>query len=126
MMGKVVFVLVCMVAFSCKAWPKDTPKKDPFVPPFVRAEESNRSSLSSARKVEVPRADLEIEVQGIIMGSKFKQAIIDDELYKEGDTLKNIDARIVKIEKGIVSIMFEGVLYEKVVENIEIIKEVKE
>ncbi len=122
MMGKVLFTIMCITVLSYKAWSEDNLKedsfkKDPFKPPFVKEEGGYRPSSLSVKKIEGHPRDLEVEVKGIIVGGKLKQAIIDGELYEEGDVLKNIDAKIVKIDKERVSIMFEGVLYEKSVEK---------
>lgn len=60
-------------------------------------------------KVSQPPA---ISIEGALWDSDMPQAIIDGDVYKVGDTLKSIDAKIYKIEKNRVFIFYEGMLYE--------------
>lgn len=53
-----------------------------------------------------------INIEGALWGSDMPQAIIDGEVYKVGDTLKSVDAKIYKIEKNKVFIFYEGRLFE--------------
>jgi len=88
--------------------------RDPFKPPFRKS--TNRTQKTSAvGKNIAAKEPLDVIVEGIIISDYLRQAIIDGEVYKVGDTLKDKDARIVKIEKGIVSIMYNGIMYEEIV-----------
>ena len=59
-------------------------------------------------KVEPPS----ITISGILWGTDMPEAIIDGEVYKVGDTLKNVDARLYKIENNKLFVFYEGMLHE--------------
>ncbi|MFA6281896.1 MAG: hypothetical protein WCY05_05290 [Candidatus Omnitrophota bacterium] len=59
-------------------------------------------------KVSQPPA---ISIEGALWDSDMPQVIIDGDVYKVGDTLKNVDAKIYKIEKNLVFVFYEGQLY---------------
>lgn len=53
-----------------------------------------------------------ISIEGALWDTEMPQAIIDGDVYKVGETLKNVDAKVYKIEKNRVFIFYEGRLYE--------------
>jgi len=53
-----------------------------------------------------------IAIQGILWRSDFPQVIIEGEVYKPGDKLKNIDAQVLKIEEGEVFISYGERIYK--------------
>lgn len=53
-----------------------------------------------------------VTIQGVLWNSDVPQVIIDGEVYKIGDKLKTIDAKIYRIEKNRVFIFYEGRLYD--------------
>jgi len=84
--------------------------KDPFeplLPQEVKEEDEGQETITS----EIEEALLSIVVQGILWGSDFPQAIIDGEVYKSGDRLKDIDAQVFRIEKGTVFISYGEKIY---------------
>jgi hypothetical protein len=76
--------------------------KDPF-----RALTGSQSEdgVTVAREGKTLQAS-DFTVQGIILGPRFNQAIIDDKVVKIGDTLE--EAEIVSIDKTGIIMLFEG------------------
>ncbi len=99
-------------------------KRDLFTPPFRKIEKKTMKvkerpfkkptpiKREFIKKQKVKPQYLDLEVEGIILSDNLKHAIIDGHLYKEGDIVENKDAKIVKIDKGRIFLMFSGVLYE--------------
>lgn len=54
----------------------------------------------------------QISVEGVLWGNDSPQTIIDGDVYKVGDTLKRVDAKVYKIEKNKVFIFYSGRLFE--------------
>ncbi len=69
--------------------------------------------------VEEKREPLEITLQGVIWNTKMPQVIIDGKVYIEGDTIQGIDGKILKINDGIVSIFYDGAVYEERIKSVE-------
>jgi len=54
---------------------------------------------------------LDVSVEGILWGGSVPQAIINGDVYREGDTLKTLDARILKIQDGVLNILYGGKVF---------------
>ncbi|OPX30754.1 MAG: hypothetical protein B1H08_00865 [Candidatus Omnitrophica bacterium 4484_171] len=110
-----LFIIFCVFVFmlESKVFSQEKPYRDPFKPPFRRP--ANAARKSTVIENNISKEPLDVNVEGIVVSDYLKQAIIDGEVYKVGDTLKNKDAKIVKIDKGIVSIMYNGIMYEEIV-----------
>jgi hypothetical protein len=52
----------------------------------------------------------QLNVQGLIWGGKFPQAIINNKVVKVGDVLDNVE--ILEIDKDGVTVLFEGLQYD--------------
>ncbi|MFC1804229.1 hypothetical protein ACFLZ3_00120 [Candidatus Omnitrophota bacterium] len=76
--------------------------------PFSEYKSEEPVALEDKQKKEAATPP-SLTVQGIIWGGKFPQAIINDRAVKEGDSLEG--ARIVRIEKQGVNILYYGTLY---------------
>jgi len=84
--------------------------KNPFeslLPQEVKEEEEKQKEIIG----EIEEAFPDMIVQGILRGGNFPQVIINGEVYKVGDRLKNIDAKVFKIEKGVVFIFYGEKIY---------------
>ncbi len=87
--------------------------KDPFeslLPQEVKeeeAEEESHEEIISEIEVSLPP----MVIQGILWGGDSGQVIIDGEVYRVGDRLKNIDAQVFRIEKDVVFIAYEEKIY---------------
>ncbi|MFA5008455.1 MAG: hypothetical protein WC546_04475 [Candidatus Omnitrophota bacterium] len=89
---------------------------DPFESLLPKTE-AQPGTTEQPGKVSTPPP---ITVEGALWDTNTPQAIIDGEVYKVGDTLKNVDGKVYKIEKNVVSIFYEGRLYDlKVAERAE-------
>ncbi len=77
--------------------------------PFDSLLPAKSASTGEKPKAVEPPA---ISIEGVLWGTDMPETIIDGEVYKVGDTLKNVDAKIYKIEKNKVSIFYEGRLFE--------------
>lgn len=56
-------------------------------------------------------------IEGVLWGVDIPAAIIGGEVYKIGDTLKNLKAEIYKIEENNVFILYRGKLFTKGIEK---------
>lgn len=74
--------------------------RNPFEQPSVLSESEG---AGSSKENPMPK----LVVQGIIWGSSFPQAIINNKVVKVGDTLEGVD--IIDISKEGVIIMFAGI-----------------
>ena len=85
--------------------------KDPFrflLPQAVREEEEGVERIIEETEKSLPA----MVFQGVLWDSDLSQVIIDGEVYKVGDNLKDLDARILKIEKGTVFILYGETVYK--------------
>lgn len=121
-MKKKIFISI-LISLSLMSFSYSQGKfRDPFeplLPSEVDAEKEGEKER--AREDEKERQErivseagkilFSIVIQGILWGGDLPQVIIDGEVYKPGDRLKNIDAQIFKIEKGAVFISYGEKIY---------------
>lgn len=84
--------------------------KDPFeslLPQEVKEEEKKEEEIIREIEEDLPS----MIVQGILWGGNFPQVIIDGEVYKVSDKLKNLNAKVFRIEKGAVFISYGEKIY---------------
>lgn len=88
--------------------------KNPFKNYFLKQEEAGEASnVVEAQPVPVEEVKVSppaFQVQGIIWGGDLAQAIIDNQVFKVGDTIKG--AEIIDIQKGALTISFMGEIYK--------------
>jgi len=114
-MARIIIGSVCFIAFIGSVHGAFTQERDPF-----------RSKLPSSAQEPVtpvgvsPSAggygDLlaeigKISLEGIVWSEKFSAAIINGKVYSKGDTIKEIDATIVDINQGKLTIVYKGKTY---------------
>jgi hypothetical protein len=75
--------------------------RDPFKGVVVE-DKSPEAAKVGAKDVPPPP----LTIQGLLMGAKFPQAIINNKVVKTGDTVEG--AKIITIEKDGVTVLFEG------------------
>lgn len=97
-----VFLLAASFAIHIRA---EENKSDPFVSLLPQ---KGDKGLSGKKIVSPPP----ITIEGALWNTDTPQAIIDGDVYKVGDKLKGYDAKIYKIEGNVVSIFYEGRLFE--------------
>ncbi|MDD4955581.1 MAG: hypothetical protein PHP17_06050 [Candidatus Omnitrophica bacterium] len=108
MMIKTIIIFLAGVLFwSYGAFAQAARAVDPF--DSLLPEKEGQTSTGEPAKPAMPPP---VTVQGAIWDTDTPQVIIDDEVYKVGDTLKGMDAKVYKIEKNTVFIFYEGRLYE--------------
>ena len=83
----------------------------PEVKVETRVEAEPDSAAIHPREDISPPEMLKIRVEGIVWGGVIPQAIIDGSVYREGDMLKTMEAKIEKIEEGTVFISYMGSIY---------------
>ena len=109
-MVKSVFILLLTFLFFVDFSYAENQSKDPFeslLPQVVEEEEEGAEEMTKETEEFLP----DMVIQGILWGGDSGQAIIDGEVYKVGDKLKDIDAQIFKIEKNAVFIFYEEKVY---------------
>lgn len=88
-------------------------ERDPFEPIITKGEE-----LPPPPPPPPPPHVLEevtppaVNIEGVLWGTDKPLTIIDGEVYSLGDTLKNADAKVEKIEKNKVFILYQGQVFE--------------
>ena len=99
-----IFLFICF--FYCQGFIL----ADPFEPLIPIEETAGVQDGYEFQEEEIlPPA---VVIEGVLWGKTTPQAIIDGEVYKIGDTLKNVDAKILKIENNIVFISHQGKVFE--------------
>ena len=99
------FVLVIVLIFWGASFAQDGSYKDPFkflLP--VEVEEGEPSTIEEESMHDDSLPDLTLE--GVIWEVAKPRAIIDGEIYKSGDKIKDIDAYVSAIDKGVVFISY--------------------
>lgn len=76
--------------------------RDPFITTFKEEEIIEVSGAPVEEKVALPP----LEVQGIVSGPNFSQAIVNGKILKIGDTIEN--ANIIDIDKEKVVVLFKS------------------
>jgi len=108
-MKKKYFIFVFL--FSCFFYWPGFVLADPFEP-LIPIEEAAGDQSGYAFGEEQEIQPPPVVVEGVLWGRTTPQTIIDGEVYKSGDTLKTVDAKILKIEKNIVFISHKGKVFE--------------
>jgi len=101
-----ILVFLGFLNFSYSESRYKNPFKSLFVQEAMEEEEKQEGIIS-----EIEETLPDMSVQGILSGGNFPQVIIDEEVYKAGDKLKNIDAQVFRIEKGVVFISYGEKIY---------------
>jgi len=103
--------IIFIFLFSCFFYGHGFILADPFepvIPIEETTEAQDKYEFRGQKEIQPP----EVVIEGVLWGKTIPQAIIDGEVYKKGDTLKSVDAKIVKIEKNIVFISYQGKVFE--------------
>jgi hypothetical protein len=79
--------------------------KDPFSSPFLEEGKSLEEKPVTEAAVEQPQPPA-LTIQGIISGGRFAQAIVNNKVVKEGDTVE--EAKIIGIGKKGITVLFKG------------------
>ena len=111
-----LLLLVFLFILNLSVFSQDNDFRDPLVSLLPKQKTAEEQEAATS---ELERAELNINLQGIIWGHDMPQVIIDGKVYKKGDVLSDIEAKIVKIDKGVVSIFYQGFLYEKSIKKDE-------
>ena len=106
-MSKKVIWLIIILGVVSPAY-----SRDPFVPVIPITGE--HKPPDKPPPVYVPPV---VAVQGILWGTDNPRAIIDGEVYAEGDKLKNIEATLYKIKKNKAIIIYQDRPYTFTVQN---------
>jgi len=109
MMKKIFTLILVSLVFSSFSYPQSR-YKDPFeplLPQEVEDEVVGPDVVTSDTDDSLPP----MAIEGILWGGDFLQVIIDGEVYRTGDKLKNIDAAVFRIEKGVVFISYGEKIY---------------
>lgn len=100
------FFLFIICYYSLGGWPQDDSDSslqeevNPFQPKLPKREEE------VVIEEEVEPEFLDVEVEGVIWETESPEAIIEGDVYKLGDTLKDTQAEIVDIDKEGVTVRY--------------------
>jgi type II secretory pathway component PulC len=99
-------MLLCAVS-AINIWAQQESTDDPFVS-LLPARQVKEGEKQNTTVVGPPQ----ISIEGVLWDSDTPGAIIDGDVYKVGDALKRLDAKVYKIEKNKVFIFYSGTLFE--------------
>ena len=112
-----IFFLFLMAPLFCLSAEQYRDPFDSVIPVTVEVDEAEYDgkdvSQIADEEVELPPLSLE----GIIWDTEREMVIIDGEVYTVNDKLKDIDAKVYKIEPKAVYIHFKGKLYKKTIKG---------
>jgi len=109
MMKKIITLILISLVFSSFSYPQSK-YKDPFkslLPQEIKVEGERHEEIISGIEDSLPS----MIVEGLLWGGDFPQVIIDGEVYRVGDRLKSIDAKVFRIEQGEVFIFYGEKIY---------------
>ena len=99
-----VLILLCL---SLGAWAQE---RDPFES-ILPKEDLRLKKEETLAKTQISAPKLKVE--GILWGSSRPQAIINGNVYEVGEAVRGMpQTTIHKIEKGMVIIIYEGVVFQ--------------
>jgi len=108
-----VLILVIFIVFLQAG---DCFARDPFSP-FISKDgpSSGETTTETSTSYSVPEdvEPLAVVIEGIVSGDNFSHVVIDGEVYEEGEIIKGINARILKISNENASILYGGVVYHE-------------
>jgi hypothetical protein len=109
-MRRKAFLFLIVLFFLNFAYSKEF--RDPFfslLPQKVEKKEiTKREEIKMEESYYFPP---EVNIEGVLWGTDTPLTIIDGDVYKVGDKIKDIEAKIFKIEKNNVFIIYKGRLY---------------
>ncbi|MDD5584003.1 MAG: hypothetical protein PHV55_02985 [Candidatus Omnitrophica bacterium] len=109
-----LYILIFCLLVSLNAFAEDeAPAPETYRDPFdsVIPDESSgveASTPGQEETIEPPK----VTIEGVAWGVDVPQAIIDGEVYKAGDMLKGVEAKVFKIEKNAVLLEYKGKIFE--------------
>jgi type II secretory pathway component PulC len=127
-MARIVLVSWCLVlmvmsvVFNICA---EEQYRDPFEPRFPEKpvqviERPVERKVEKPVKKPTPVSAPQINISGILWNIQDAKAIIDGKVYGVGDTIESVGAKVHKIEKNSVIILYQGVLFEMNIKRKEV------
>ena len=108
--AKHLFFILFFLAYPLIGYSQDS-YRDPFASLLLEPllfEEEVETAEEEKEEVGPPL----VTIEGILWGTVKPLAIIDGEVYKAGDKIKDIDAKIFKIEKKAVFIYYGNKIHK--------------
>ncbi|MBD3264832.1 MAG: hypothetical protein GF375_06995 [Candidatus Omnitrophica bacterium] len=107
-----IYFFILFILFSSAVFAQQQGYKDPFEP-LVLTDEAKEKKKTEGTTPEEEKAFLNsVNLEGVLWGGDDPQAIISGEVYRVGDKLKSIDAKVFKIEGNTVVISYGEKIYE--------------
>lgn len=120
-MARIIIGSICLIAFVGSVNGGFAQEKDPFrskLPASAQEPAAPVGVSSSSGGYGDLLAEIgKISLEGIIWSEKFSAAIINGQVYGKGDTIKEIDAKIVDINQGKLTIVYKGKTYVLLKDN---------
>lgn len=110
LLGNFIYIVFLAFAVLVLAQEPQGELRDPFEAPPLRKEEQAGEVGPEGRVA--PVSPPVVSVEGVLWGKDSARVIIDGEIYEVGDTLRNVDAKVYKIEANTVFIAYQGGLFE--------------
>lgn len=116
-MMKLTAIILLLVFFLAPVY-SQTGYRDPFEPLIKEEEEGTSRDASEKAIIEEPKElPADMAVEGILWGTDKPLTIINGEVYKVGDVIKDVGAEILKIEGNSVYIGYGEKIYKLKVEK---------
>lgn len=108
-----IIIVLAVLFFLTEVYSQDGHFENPFesLLPVKRSAEGEEE-LDEGEKIP----SLAVKINGILWGVDVPRAIIDNDIYKAGDKLKDEEAQVLRIEKSTVFILYGEKVYELKVE----------
>jgi len=100
---KKVFVGSVILLFLLNDWAKV--KVNPFVPLLPKKKVEKTETTEEMLNIK------EIKLEGVILGEERACAVINGDVYKKGDMLKEYGAQIINIDKEGVDLRYNNKIY---------------
>jgi type II secretory pathway component PulC len=104
-MKKGIAVMLLCIGSAINIWAQQSAKDDPFTSLLPAQEKGGQKNPAAVSPPQV-------KIEGVLWDSDMPQVIIDGDVYKVGDTLKRVKAKVYKIERNKVFIFYSGRLFE--------------
>ena len=105
-----LFVFILISGFLVASVYSQTGYRDPFEP-VIKEEAAESSATGTTTTEETKELPASMVVEGILWGTDDPRAIISSEVYKVGDVVKGVGAKIIKIEGNSVYIGYGETVY---------------
>lgn len=115
-MIKIILSTFIIFLLQSNLYSQEDNYRDPFKPLAVKDKPQGPKGPEEPEVVVENPLDTKT-IEGIVWDTDMPQAIIDGDVYRVGDILKDTEAKILEIDKGVISVLYKGVIFDKFMEK---------